>query len=82
MRTSAQALLIAAVVLLAANLVGMLGVYGAAPAHAQPGRTCVGVAAACTADGGNWVVYRAWSDGTIEARSSLVNSGTLGLTSF
>ncbi|MCE5239616.1 hypothetical protein LLH23_14165 [bacterium] len=82
MKMSAQGLLIAAVVLLAANLVVMLGVYGAAPAQAQPGRTCVGVAATCTADGTNWVVYRAWSDGTVEARSNIVNTGSLGLTSF
>ena len=63
---SAQVLLLLAIVLLAANLVVTLGVNCATPAYAQ-GRTCVGVAAACTADGGQWALYRAWSDGTVNS---------------
>ena len=70
-QVSAQVLLLIAIVLLAANLVVSLGVTCATPAYAQ-GRTCVGVAAAatCAADGGSqqWALYRAWSDGSVDAR--------------
>jgi len=80
MKVSPSVLLIAAVVLLAASLVLVLGVYGATPAHAQAGRTCVGVAATCSADRSQWAVYRAWSDGTIEARTT--GATNLGLVGF
>ena len=59
-----RTLLVVAIVLLSVNLVVTLALNGATPAHAE-GRTCVGVAAACEADG-QWAVYRAWSDGTVE----------------
>jgi hypothetical protein len=63
-----RTLLVVAIVLLAANLVVTLALNGASPAHAES-RTCVGVAAACEADG-QWAVYRAWSDGTVEGTYS------------
>ena len=43
-QVSARMLLVVAIVLLAANLVVMFGVYGASPAHAQGNVTPVGIA--------------------------------------
>jgi hypothetical protein len=74
-KLSERTLLVAAIVLLVFNLLWMAGVHGAAPAQAQADRKCVGVAAACTADGSEWVVYRAWSDGTVEARTAYGATG-------
>ena len=62
-------LLVVAIVLLAANLVVMFGVYGASPAHAQTGRTCVGMAVAVPVGAQHqkdFYIYRCWSDGTIQ----------------
>ncbi len=64
MQVSSRVLLIAAIILLAANLVVMSAMHGATPAHAQ-GNPCVGIAAVGDSSGKNVTVYLAFSDGSV-----------------
>lgn len=63
-----RTLLVAAVVLLAANLVVMLTVNGATPAQAQGAPTCVGISSTIADNeyGMTGYVFRVWSDGRVD----------------